>query len=77
MNDILENPVAALSKYVSFPSVSADSNFNEGVGGAREFATARLLELGFSVEIIETPIHLLFWVQRQLFLAKVGHLWSL
>ena len=57
MTDILENPVAALSEYVSFPSVSADSNFNEGVGGAREFATARLLELGFSVEIIETPIH--------------------
>ena len=57
MTDIRENPVAALSEYVSFPSVSADSNFNEGVGGAREFATARLLELGFSVEIIETPIH--------------------
>ena len=57
MNDILEDPVAALSEYVSFPSVSADSNFNEGVGGAREFATARLHELGFSVEIIETPIH--------------------
>ena len=57
MTDILENPVAALSKYVSFPSVSADSNFNEGVRRAREFATARLHELGFCVEIIETPIH--------------------
>ena len=57
MTDILENPVAALSEYVSFPSVSADSNFNEGVRGAREFATARLHELGFCVEIIETPIH--------------------
>ena len=57
MSEILENPVAALSQYVSFPSVSADSNFNEGVEGAREFATARLQELGFSIEIIDTPIH--------------------
>ena len=57
MSEILENPVAALSQYVSFPSVSADSNFNEGVQGAREFATARLQELGFSIEIIDTPIH--------------------
>ena len=57
MSEILENPIAALSQYVSFPSVSADSNFNEGVQGAREFATARLQELGFSIEIIDTPIH--------------------
>ena len=29
----------------------------DGICGAREFATARLEELGFSVETIETPIH--------------------
>ena len=57
MTKILENPIDALSEYVSFPSVSADSNFNEGVHGAREFATARLQDLGFSIEIIDTPIH--------------------
>ena len=34
MTRILENPIDALSEYVSFPSVSADSNFNEGVHGA-------------------------------------------
>lgn len=57
MTDILDHPIQALTEYVSHPSVSADSNFSKGVAGAREFATSRLEELGFSVETIETPIH--------------------
>ena len=57
MSQILDNPISALSEYVSHPSVSADSKFSEGIRGAREFATKRLEELGFSVETIETPIH--------------------
>lgn len=57
MTDILDYPIQALTEYVRYPSVSADSNFSAGVAGAREFATARLQELGFSVETIETPIH--------------------
>lgn len=57
MTDILNDPIKALTEYVSYPSVSADSSFLDGICGAREFATARLEELGFSVETIETPIH--------------------
>ena len=47
MTDILENPVAALSQYVSFPSVSADSNFNEGVEGAVNLQPQGLRNLVF------------------------------
>lgn len=57
MSDMLDHPIQALTEYVRHPSVSADSNFSKGVTGAREFATARLQELGFSVETIDTPIH--------------------
>ena len=57
MNSILENPKKALSEYVSYPSVSADSSYAEGVAGARNFACERLLELGFDVELVDTPIN--------------------
>ena len=57
MNSILENPKKALSEYVSYPSVSADSSYAEGVVGARNFACERLLELGFDVELVDTPIN--------------------
>lgn len=57
MSDLLDDPVKALTEYVSFPSVSADSFFSDGICGAREFATARMKDLGFSVETIGTPIH--------------------
>ena len=50
-------PIDALKKYVEFPSVSADSNFSDGVTGAREFACDQLKELGFEVELISTPIN--------------------
>ena len=57
MNSILENPKQALSEYVAFPSVSADSNFADGISGAREFASERLKELGFKVRHVETPVN--------------------
>tara|TARA_B100001027_G_scaffold80336_2_gene55034 strand:- start:7214 stop:8590 length:1377 start_codon:yes stop_codon:yes gene_type:complete len=57
MNSILENPKEALTQYVSFPSVSADSNYSEGIDGARDFACARLAELGFEINLVETPIN--------------------
>jgi len=57
MSALLDNPVGALKKYVSFPSVSADSCFAEGVSGAREFASSCLRELSFEVEHVPTPIH--------------------
>ena len=57
MSLLLEDPVAALKQYVAHPSVSADSAFAEGVAGARDCACSMLLELGFSVDLVETPIH--------------------
>ncbi|MEK9773266.1 MAG: M20/M25/M40 family metallo-hydrolase [Opitutae bacterium] len=57
MSILLENPVEALKRYVAHPSVSADSSFSAGVVGARDCACSMLKELGFSVELVETPIH--------------------
>ena len=57
MSILLKSPVDALRQYVQFPSVSADSKFANGVQGAREFACARLEELGFDVNLVPTPIH--------------------
>jgi acetylornithine deacetylase/succinyl-diaminopimelate desuccinylase-like protein len=57
MSILLKSPVDALRQYVQFPSVSADSKFANGVKGAREFACARLEELGFDVNLVPTPIH--------------------
>ena len=53
MSQLLSDPVGALTKYVSYPSVSADSSFKEGVSGARDFATQCLKELGFEWEFRE------------------------
>ncbi len=57
MSQLLSDPIEALTRYVSYPSVSADSAFKEGVSGARDFATQCLKELGFEVEHVQTPIH--------------------
>ena len=77
MTDILIDPIKALTEYVSYPSVSADSSFLDGICGAREFATARLEELGFSVETIETPIHPVLLATRGSILAETCDLWTL
>ena len=57
MNLLLNDPVEALKRYVSHPSVSADPSFSAGVAGARDCACSMLRELGFSVDLVETPIH--------------------
>jgi len=57
MSSLLDDPTKALTEYVSHPSVSADSSFSSGIDGARDFACERLRELGFSVELVETPIN--------------------
>ena len=54
---LLTDPISVLREYVSHPSVSADSSFSDGVSGAREFAIARLEELGFEVDVVQTPVH--------------------
>ncbi len=57
MSILLNSPVDALQQYVEHPSVSADSKFASGVVGAREFACLRLKELGFDVDLVDTPIN--------------------
>ncbi len=57
MTLLLDDPIEALKRYVSCPSVSADSSFLSGVTGARKFAISMLEQLGFSVDLVETPIH--------------------
>ena len=57
MSSLLDDPTKALAEYVSHPSVSADSSFSSGIDGARDFACERLRDLGFSVELVETPIN--------------------
>ncbi len=57
MSILIDSPVNALKDYVECASVSADPSFGEGVTAAREFAQARLKELGFTVELVSTPIN--------------------
>jgi acetylornithine deacetylase/succinyl-diaminopimelate desuccinylase-like protein len=57
MSILLNDPLQALKDYVAHPSVSADSAFSSGVAGARDFASSQLQDLGFSVDLVETPIH--------------------
>ena len=57
MSLLLDNPVEALKRYVAHPSVSADSSFASGVSGARDCACSMLKELGFAVDMVDTPIH--------------------
>jgi len=57
MNMLLDSPVDSLREYVQQPSVSADQNFKAGVRGACQFAQDRLKELGFHIDLIQTPIN--------------------
>ena len=57
MNMLLDSPIDSLREYVRQPSVSADQNFKAGVRGACQFAQDRLSELGFHVDLIQTPIN--------------------
>ena len=52
-----DDPIAVLANYASHPSVSADPSYAEGMVGAREHVTGLLGDLGFAVEVIETPMH--------------------
>ncbi|MGF1483189.1 MAG: M20/M25/M40 family metallo-hydrolase [Opitutales bacterium] len=51
------DPVAFISEYARFPSVSTDPAYADGMRGAREYAAAQLRALGFAVEEIATPLH--------------------
>ncbi len=51
------DPVEAVKELVRFPSVSTDSSCNEGMEGARRSLGDLLAGMGFSVEMVETPLH--------------------
>jgi acetylornithine deacetylase/succinyl-diaminopimelate desuccinylase-like protein len=51
------DPVEKLKKYISYPSVSADPAYAEGMNGAREFIGGLLTEIGFAVEYVPTALH--------------------
>lgn len=58
------DPIAALSDYVRFPSVSTDSAYAEGMAGARKYVCGLLDRLGFNVEVIETERHPVVLAER-------------
>ena len=64
MSESFSNPEELLKKYISFPSISADSNYKAGLSGAREFVVHLLEELDFHVEIVETPLHPIVLAKR-------------
>ncbi len=58
------DPIPFLTKYASFPSVSTDSSYAEGMLGAREYIKNALAELGFAVEEVATPKHPIVLAER-------------
>lgn len=58
------DPIRLISEYASFPSVSTDPAYADGMRGAREFIVAQLEALGFSVEVIPTPKHPIVLAER-------------
>ena len=60
------DPVDLLKKFVSYPSVSADSKYKNGVLGARDFVAQTLSDIGFSVEQVPTPLYDVIIAKRHL-----------
>lgn len=58
------DPIKALLEYVSYPSVSTDPAYHEGMDNARNFVIDRLHEIGFDVEIVKTPLHPIILASR-------------
>jgi acetylornithine deacetylase/succinyl-diaminopimelate desuccinylase-like protein len=57
-------PIKFLTQYASFPSVSTDSAYAEGMKGAREYIKDALAGLGFDVEEVATPKHPIILADR-------------
>lgn len=56
--------IKILSEYTAFPSVSTDSAYADGMTGAREYISGQLQQLGFAVDIIDTPKHPIILAER-------------
>ncbi len=58
------DPVSILKELVAFPSVSADSQFKQGLSDAWSYLEDKLQSIGFTVEVIETPVHPILLAER-------------
>jgi len=58
------DPVEKLKEFVRHPSISADPSAKDGMRGAREFLAGLLTSIGFSAEIVPTPLHPIVLAQR-------------
>jgi acetylornithine deacetylase/succinyl-diaminopimelate desuccinylase-like protein len=54
-----------LKKLVSYPSISADSAYKQGLKDARDFLQDTLQSMGFKVESIETDLHPILFAERR------------
>ena len=51
------DPIEKLKEFVRHPSISADPSAKDGMRGARELLAGLLTSIGFSTEIVSTPLH--------------------
>tara|TARA_B100000965_G_scaffold401025_1_gene424004 strand:+ start:1863 stop:3227 length:1365 start_codon:yes stop_codon:yes gene_type:complete len=58
------DPLETLKKYISFPSVSTDPAYGEGMQGARDFLTQLFESMGLEVEVVKTPLHPIILAKR-------------
>ncbi|PWU04722.1 MAG: peptidase M20, partial [Verrucomicrobia bacterium] len=58
------DPIKALLEYISYPSVSTDPKYREGMKQARDFVIRNFTQIGFDVEVIETPLHPIILASR-------------
>jgi acetylornithine deacetylase/succinyl-diaminopimelate desuccinylase-like protein len=56
--------VEKLKEFIRHPSVSTDSNFREGMRGARDFAAGLLSGMGLQVEVVQTATHPIILAER-------------
>ncbi len=56
--------VEKLKEFIHHPSVSTDSNFREGMRGAREFVARLLSGMGLQVEVVQTATHPIILAER-------------
>jgi acetylornithine deacetylase/succinyl-diaminopimelate desuccinylase-like protein len=56
--------VEKLKEWISYPSVSTDPAFKEGMVGSQKFVSDLLTSMGFKVELVKTELHPIVWATR-------------
>lgn len=59
------DPIETIKAYVRYPSVSTDSQYQEGMEGARLFISELISGMGFKVEHIPTALHPIILAERK------------